>query len=373
MQPSSYTLTRFLYAKDEVILSLVHAFLEKKSCRECYYWAFELFYSGENIFHILWTIYFDFYAELNPKLESYMRKKQLEYQTHQSIDSIACIIRNIYASNYTDTVFMLRQCILSGKSPTKIFKGRPPTWVLQHEMPFRVWLMSIEKRCPENIAYYTKQIVDTWTADIAFQHLMLYFTKTLGLVEKPDKLEHYWDARPYPCDIHAILSTIVSLSMPVEHSLKRNIYIRPTNEDLAWIMQSQDPCRRPDILLGVRRVYHINPNIGAFQLSRNTLNYVEASRNHWEYYSARSLLWQNRIMMCQGVLNHVNCSISFSNDDMLEKYYALFGVEFDEQPLHVQNKSIAPILKRSLHSWWDSMFACQPIVQFPENYTLKYY
>jgi len=373
MELSKYCLTRFLYAKDEVILSLVHAFLEKKDCMECYYWAFELFYSGENVFDVLWTIYFDFYAELNPKLESYMRKKQLEYQTYKRIEPIAAIIRNVYASNPTDTVFMLRQYILSNGPPTKIFKGRPPKWALQHELPFRIWLMSIEKRCPENIAYYTKQIVDTWTADIAFQHLMLYFTKTLGLVEKPEKLEEYWDTRPYPCDMHAILSTIVTLSMPADYLPKRNIYILPTNEDLTWIMQSEQICCTPDKLFGVRRVYHINANIGAFQLSRNTLDYVDASRNHWEYYSAYSLLWNNRVTMCQGVLDHLSRSIVFSNDDMLEKYYSLFGYEFDEQPLIVQNKSISPVLQQSLHSWWNKMFTCNPSVQFPEDYTMKYY
>ena len=373
MQNNTYTLTRFLYAKDEVILSLVHAFLKKTDCAECYYWAFELYYSGENIFDILWTIYFDFYAELNPKLESYMRKKQTEYSIHKQIDPIAAIIRNIYSSNPTDTIFMLRQYILSNGKPTKVFKKRPPTWILQHESPFRVWLMSIEKRCPENIAYYTNHIVNTWSSDIAFQHLMLYFTHTLGLVAKPDKLNEYWDTRPYPCDLHALLSTIVNLALPNQNIQRRPIYILPTNAELAWIMQSQENNFRADKVLGVRRVYFTHPLAGAFQLNRDTLDHVDASRNHWEYYSAKTLLWQNRITMCKGIVNHATRSIVFENDDMLEHYYAHFGYEFDEQPIDVQNKSIQPISKQTLHQWWQKVFKCNPVVYFPENYVMKYY
>ena len=65
---TTYTLTRFLYIKDEVELSLVTALLKKKNLQECYYWAFELYYSGfdTELFQLLWKIYFDFYYEYNP-------------------------------------------------------------------------------------------------------------------------------------------------------------------------------------------------------------------------------------------------------------------------------------------------------------------
>ena len=38
---TSYNLTRYLYARDEVELSLIVSLLEKKDIMECYFWAFE--------------------------------------------------------------------------------------------------------------------------------------------------------------------------------------------------------------------------------------------------------------------------------------------------------------------------------------------
>ena len=42
---SNYRLTRFLYSVDEVKYSLITALLKKVDIDECYYWAFELYFS----------------------------------------------------------------------------------------------------------------------------------------------------------------------------------------------------------------------------------------------------------------------------------------------------------------------------------------
>ena len=55
-----YILTRFLYIKDEVELSLVSALLKKRNVQECYYWAFELYYSGFDIVQLLYLTYWFF-------------------------------------------------------------------------------------------------------------------------------------------------------------------------------------------------------------------------------------------------------------------------------------------------------------------------
>ena len=63
-------LTRFLYPKDEVKISLLLALIQKKSVNECLFWASELIYSGfiDDITQLLWSIYYDFYAQHNPNL-----------------------------------------------------------------------------------------------------------------------------------------------------------------------------------------------------------------------------------------------------------------------------------------------------------------
>ena len=72
---SNYILTRFLYSEDEVIFSFITSLLKKDNISESYYWAYELYYSGTDIFSLFWKIYFDFYREHNPKFEGYIKKK----------------------------------------------------------------------------------------------------------------------------------------------------------------------------------------------------------------------------------------------------------------------------------------------------------
>ena len=59
---NNYILTRFLYSSDEVLLSLVTTLLKRDDITEAYYWAYELYYSGEDMFPLLWKIYFDLHT-----------------------------------------------------------------------------------------------------------------------------------------------------------------------------------------------------------------------------------------------------------------------------------------------------------------------
>ena len=45
-------LTRFLYAKDEVIASFINNIIKKRDLRECYFWIFELYYSEIDVIEI---------------------------------------------------------------------------------------------------------------------------------------------------------------------------------------------------------------------------------------------------------------------------------------------------------------------------------
>jgi hypothetical protein len=59
--PPPLILTRFLYAKDEVELSLMMALLKNEDLRMIYYWAYELYYSGFAVFDLLLQIYVALY------------------------------------------------------------------------------------------------------------------------------------------------------------------------------------------------------------------------------------------------------------------------------------------------------------------------
>lgn len=69
-------LTRYLYPKEAVELSLVASLVERKSLAECYYWLDELVASGyDDVKQLFWKIFYDFYFEYHPKLESYLLRK----------------------------------------------------------------------------------------------------------------------------------------------------------------------------------------------------------------------------------------------------------------------------------------------------------
>jgi len=75
---------------------------------------------------------------------------------------------------------------------------------------------------------------------------------------------------------------------------------------------------------------------------------LDRYRNHWLYYASFSLLWKERIEKYKGIISLERCSVTFAeetdlDDDLLQEFYGLYGLEPDEQSVLVQNKSI-PIL-----------------------------
>ena len=75
---------------------------------------------------------------------------------------------------------------------------------------------------------------------------------------------------------------------------------------------------------------------------------LDRYRNHWLYYASFSLLWKERIEKYKGIISLEKRSVTFAektgaDDDLLQEFYGLYGLEPDEQSVIVQNKSI-PIL-----------------------------
>ena len=81
-------------------------------------------------------------------------------------------------------------------------------------------------------------------------------------------------------------------------------------------------------------------------ISREEL--LDRYRNHWLYYASFSLLWKERIEKYKGIISLERRLVTFAeetdlDDDLLQEFYSLYGLEPDEQSVIVQNKSI-PIL-----------------------------
>ena len=61
---------------------------------------------------------------------------------------------------------------------------------------------------------------------------------------------------------------------------------------------------------------------------------------HWLYYCLDTPIWRNRIFKYNGQINHEKKKIIFDDEDSLQEFYEHWGYYPDEQPMHVDDKTI---------------------------------
>ena len=83
--------------------------------------------------------------------------------------------------------------------------------------------------------------------------------------------------------------------------------------------------------------------LSLFHLKRDDNDIIFAYRDKWEYCASFTPVWIKRINKHNGTVNHVTKTIEFTNDDDIELFYQEYGLEPDEQPLCIQEKTIKPI------------------------------
>lgn len=359
----SYILTRYLYIKDEVELSFITALLKKKNLQECYYWAFELYYSGFDIVKLLWKIYFDFYYELNPIMECYMIKKlsSLEDNEKQVQIAIMSVVRNIYRLKSSPNTFILRQYIKGDILPSVVY--------VESDNKFHKLLQSFEDQHIGDVCYYIKELLDTTDVNDIIKSLNI---KSLN---QPTTLYR-------TCPLHYLLAVICRLQAPVSSLNKCNIFVKPNEADIDFIHKVEhEPIpiihkRGFDIeqtytTLGFKRYFKIGETIGSFKLARwslsnnkdkhednyKYLDFLKLNWFHWEYYAATgSPLWCERLANYNGTLDHTKQDIVFLNDQSKEEFYNLYAYEFDEQPNEIIMMSHCDLEKSTWQDWYFDVF-----------------
>ena len=379
-----YVATRYLYGNDEVEASLITSLLNRKDVRECYFWAYELFYSGFDIERIIWNIYYDFYFEYNPQLEPYIRKKLLKLKKTKCNDSLAFIIRNIFRGKSSSKVFTLRQFIVSHNPKSIVpslatkYKGRKPRWCQNHHTKYHQWLLSISKCDYVKIAHYTYELSNHCSVDLLFEELVSYFRPFYQITES---IQDYWNNRTYKDDAHFLLSIIVNLCDFNTSVSTSTLRISPRGEDLRWI---RDVCydvlvskNKPYNVLSLARKYRIRTEIGSFVLAREEIKDLRCIYSCWENYAYACPLWQERFNQYGARLNcsetnsnidNMRSRVTFDDDDDLEAFYDAYGLEPDEQSKHTQEQGIVNIPLVSWVSWHDTLFHEKCLIPFDEDF-----
>jgi hypothetical protein len=330
-------LTRYLYEKDDVKISLILSLLDKK-IDECLFWAYELYHSGYilELIDLIWEIYYDFYACLNPKFEKYLFIKLKKNMKDDRI--ISMIINNLFIRPFNLDVFMLRSIVstfeierekveiiylLETKNYIQI-----ATYILD-DMPLikmndvdKIVIEYFNNHCKVSIL---KKLSIALTRKILLSKIMMYYSLMNNM--KNDK-------------------SVFVIIEPEDVVLYETIEVDLNNKvgKLCAVLPAYK-------ILPLVCVYNIDCSklLDLFELERDNIDFKNIYLNDWLYYASFSPIWYERIKKYNGIINREEKNIYFENDCDEECFYENYNYEPDEQSLEVQEKSIK--VSKSNESW----------------------
>lgn len=355
---SDLVFTQYLYIKEEVRIALLVSILNKSD--DAIFWAYELYNSGFKfeLLNLIWKIYYDFFATLNPAYEAYLLKKHKELliesnEVNERI--IGSIIQDLLFRPFNSDVFLLRNICENfevdityhhaAEKITHIDEARHnlTQWVAKNDFrSIAQWILNVNKD--------TINIVDIYNICLDI------FEEELKLTKKKLSKE-FTSAIKLDIDKNIILlAKIMELFSKKCHLKKgKSIYINVEPEDLIPyepIIGSQElkhyRILQRAYMCGIDDLKHLS----LFKLTRNKYNLKEEYWYRWEYHASFSPLWSKRIKEFGGYPDYTKQKVIFieePDDELMQEFYSRYGLEPDEQKTEVQNKSIKQIEK--IHNW----------------------
>lgn len=346
--------TRFLYNDEEVKLSLITSILNKKNILECYFWFSELYFSKLDVCDIVWEIYFDYYALINPKLEHYISKKINEWRENNRFEVLLYVIKNLHIAKHDCRVFLLRQISVSNDLCQKhIYSNCKSKIIKQYANKYHPLLLSIKNKEWIDICYYLNKIFKNTNKESSYEiyHTILSYLSR----DDPSLFESFielWKNRTDKRDFHFTLKMVCRLLLKTSCVSVKSVYVSPLKEDIEEIKSLEEPVVPIYKTLPNRRWFSIDQNIGSFDLTRFSIHNYKNENYNWEYYASFIPLWKDRIEEFKASVNHDNKTVEFDDDETLEGFYEKYGYELDEQSEEVQDYSMLEIIKRNWVKWF---------------------
>ena len=387
--------TRYLYEKEEVKLSLMMCLLNKKD-EEAVFWAYELFYSGLSfeLTELLWSIYYDFYAVLNPNFEKYLTTKLKSQLQQVSIKSgeekiISMIVNNFIIRPFSLDVFLLRMLIKN----FKVNKNYITNYKLAYDYSFaKKQLLYLYLLDNENYllisSFILEDIEDNHLIDILEIIVGFYIKK--GLVIDSEKLQNEFQnllkKNSQYIRVKLLSKIIYFKAMLLNKKMGKNVYIHVDEEDVVMyetiesdLTEKAERIKHTNLpaykILPIAALYQIdNYNyLSLFKLKRDEIDIKNAYYDNWLYHASFTPFWKERIMKYDGKIDMQNNKIIFNNDDDLEAFYQEFNYEPDEQKKEVQNKAIQEIeCTRTWLSYYKENNK-NSVIEFPEAFIKDLY
>jgi hypothetical protein len=359
---SDLVFTRYLYVKDEVRVALLVSILNKSD--DAIFWAYEMYYSGfkNELLGLIWKIYYDFFATLNPTFEQYLMKKHREI-LESELDQdklVSSIIQDLLFRPFNSDVFLLINVSENFDSDITyhhVTEKITDTIETRHNMT--QWVTNNDYRSISqwifNVNNNTINIVDIY--NICLDIFQEEGVKLTGLQTKTKLAKEFLSSLKLNMNPNIILLSKIMCLFSKKEQLKKgkSIYINVDPED---IIPYETICGSEEIkhykilekayICGIDDLKHLS----LFKLKRNKYNLQEKYWYNWEYHASFSPLWSKRIRQFGGYPSYTNQKIIFKekpDDDLMQDFYSLYGLEPNEQSHTVQQKSIQPIEK--VHNW----------------------
>ena len=340
--------TRYLYIKDEVKLALRCSILLKSD--DAIFWAYELYWSGfvKELVDTLWSIYYDHFATLNPSYEQYFLKKQKEFIVDYMENEFQCdnrfvsaIVQDFLIRPFNTDVFMMR--IICDVFEIGDEDTSTPKW--------SQWFQDKNYR---SIGYYLLNGHFKGSYLELYKNLLTEFEQQGFTIKDKKKQETLFvkvscNERAVKLEI-ILFAKIMSIFATNQGLNKgRNFYIIvDPSEVVQYETIESSGLLKPYNVLKVAAAHNINGLrlLHLFKLNRHKYSEKDLKtmyREKWLYHASFSPIWRIRLHEGKGWPIYANLTVGFSNTDCEEMFYSKYGLEPDEQPQYVQDKSIGAI------------------------------
>jgi len=360
--------TRYLYEREEVKISFLTSLLNKNE--ECVFWAYELYYSGynEEFIQLLFTIYYDFYASLNPAFETYLHKKVklLLKENDESSILLYMIVHNFMIRPFTVDVFFMKIFAKELTFDLTFLENYSGTYEFTHLENEVITLLDMEDYLTLSRVLFCETHVSHLIA--AYTTCIDYFIEKKNVPLKKQTLLRDYNTKSstHPSFARQMLFSKVmyfaSLSNHIEMGKNLYVHVEPEETVLYETVEADLRERGNGLkhsvlpaykILSVSSLYFIDEYhyLSLFRLKRDNMNIEKAYKEKWLFHASFTPLWRKRIEEYKGIVDYEKETVEFLNDSDLETFYEKYGYEPDEQTKEIQNKNIQPIQRQ--RTWYD--------------------
>jgi hypothetical protein len=374
VEPTNIILTRYLYIKDEVEIGLLAAILNKSN--DALYWAYELYHSGFQVrfFELIWQIYYEFFAILNPSLEAYFLRKYSDWIVSKEDIYVSIFIENLLIRPYNTDVFLIKHIVRIFEIET-IYCANSENCELETDAQIK---MCIDIQDFRSLSHYILTYVQN-----DFASIYLFYEKVIDIINInaltdsfdsidtsatnstikfkpnsiPNKVKLLKDLsnlnRLVPVTKVILLSKILTLFTDANNK-GRNFYVQIDKDNVS----SYNTIRHIDgnayTVLREEANYKIDTRfLELFKSSRNNLpDPLNTLRYHWLYFASFSPIWNERIQRFCGYVDYNKKEVKFIYESDYEKFYNLYNYEYDEMGRNII-ENILPSNINNQYSWVD--------------------